>query len=75
MTALPGLSITENGKLGDFKDGTNGANPDYVYDDNGNLIVDLNKNVQSLGGGAAGTKGIQYNFLDRKWVQNKLSKV
>jgi RHS repeat-associated protein len=56
---------SSNGLFGDFKDGTNGTNPDYVYDDNGNIIVDLNKNVQSLGGGAAGTKGIQYNFLDK----------
>lgn len=58
-------ATTSNGLFGDFKDGSNGANPDYVYDNNGNLIVDLNKNVQSLSGGAAGTKGIQYNFLDK----------
>ena len=56
---------SSNGLFGDLKDGTNGTNPDYVYDDNGNIIVDLNKSVQSLGGGAAGTKGIQYNYLDK----------
>jgi RHS repeat-associated protein len=60
------MTVTgSNGLFGDFKDGTNGTNPDYVYDDNGNIIVDLNKSIQSLGGGAAGTKGIQYNYLDK----------
>lgn len=54
-----------NGLSGDFKDGANSGTPDYVYDNNGNLIVDLNKGVQSLNGGAAGTKGISYNFLDK----------
>jgi RHS repeat-associated protein len=57
-----------NGKSGDFKDGSNGSTPDYVYDNNGNIIVDLNKSVQSLGGGAAGTKGISYNHLDKPEV-------
>jgi len=28
-------------------------------------VVDLNKNVQSLNGGSAGTPGIRYNFLDK----------
>ena len=55
-----------NGQFGDFKDGTNAAGtPDYVYDANGNVVVDLNKNVQSLNGGATGTNGISYNFLDK----------
>lgn len=54
-----GNAATANGKLGDFKDGTNGAD-DYVYDDNGNLVVDLNKNIQQQGGA-----GITYNFLDK----------
>jgi RHS repeat-associated protein len=49
-----------NGKLGDFADGTNGSADDYVYDDNGNLVVDLNKNIQQQGGA-----GITYNFLDK----------
>ena len=44
-----------NGTSGDFKDGTNGTNDDYAYDDNGNLILDNNKNVSS----------IAYNFLDK----------
>jgi RHS repeat-associated protein len=58
-------STSVNGLFADFKDGANGSDPDYVYDDNGNLVIDLNKNVQSLNGGAAGTKGIQYNYLDK----------
>jgi uncharacterized protein (TIGR02594 family) len=57
---------TLNGLAGDFKDGTNAAGtPDYVYDNNGNVVVDLNKNIQSLNNGAAGTAGIHYNFLDK----------
>ena len=55
-----------NGALGDFKDGTNAAGtPDYVYDNNGNIVVDLNKSAQSLNNGTAGTPGIHYNFLDK----------
>ena len=46
-----------NGAFGDFKDGTNGTDPDYVYDNNGNVITDLNKNV--------GNSGVHYNFLDK----------
>ncbi len=56
---------TVNGLNGDFKDGTNGTNPDYVYDNNGNQVIDLNKNIQSLNNGVAGTNGIHYNFLDK----------
>jgi len=57
---------SSNGQFGDFKDGANAAGtPDYVYDANGNLVIDLNKNVQSLNNGAAGTNGISYNFLDK----------
>ena len=58
-------SPTLNGQFGDFKDGANGATPDYVYDYNGNLVIDLNKNAQSLNNGAPGTNGIHYNFLDK----------
>ena len=55
-----------NGNFGDFKDGTNAANTsDYVYDNDGNVVVDLNKNSQSLNNGAAGTPGIHYNYLDK----------
>ena len=53
-----------NGQSGDFKDGTNSGD-DYVYDENGNLIVDLNKSIQSLNNGAPGSRGISYNFLDK----------
>jgi len=56
-----------NGKLGDFADGTN-TGDDYVYDDNGNLIIDLNKNATGVTGGVTtplGTSGIRYNFLDK----------
>ncbi len=60
------LNPTVNGQFGDFKDGTNAVGtPDYVYDNNGNLVIDLNKNVQSLNNGAAGTNGISYNYLDK----------
>jgi RHS repeat-associated protein len=54
---------TVNGKLGDFVDGANSAD-DYVYDDNGNLVIDLNKNVKELNN-IAGANGIIYNFLDK----------
>ena len=54
---------SNNGRFGDFKDGTNGTADDYVYDDNGNLVIDLNKNVKELTG--VGTSGIVYNFLDK----------
>ncbi len=59
-------ATTVNGQLGDFKDGANAAGTaDYVYDANGNVVVDLNKNAQSLNNGAAGTNGIHYNYLDK----------
>ncbi len=35
-------------KLGDFKDGTNGASDDYGYDVNGNLNLDNNKAISSI---------------------------
>jgi RHS repeat-associated protein len=57
-------NTTVNGLFGDFKDGTNGGNPDYVYDNNGNLVIDLNKNAKDLGN-VAGANGIKYNFLDK----------
>lgn len=58
-------ATASNGQSGDFKDGANGTNPDYVYDDNGNVVIDLNKNAQSLNNGAPGTNGIKYNHLDK----------
>jgi RHS repeat-associated protein len=54
-----------NGQFGDFKDGSNGSSPDYVFDNNGNLVIDLNKNIQSLNNGAAGTNGIHYNYMNK----------
>ncbi|MGN6600926.1 MAG: DUF6443 domain-containing protein [Ginsengibacter sp.] len=59
-------STSFNGDFDDFKDGSNGSGTsDYVYDNNGNIVVDLNKNSQSLNNGAAGTPGIHYNYLDK----------
>ena len=57
-------STSVNGLFGDFKDGTNGATPDYVYDANGNLVIDLNKNAKDLAN-VVGANGIKYNFLDK----------
>lgn len=58
-------ATTLNGLAGDFKKGNTTGNPDYVYDNNGNVVIDLNKNAQSLNNGAANTPGIHYNFLDK----------
>jgi RHS repeat-associated protein len=52
------------GMFGDFKDGTNTSTPDYVYDNNGNVVIDLNKNAKDLGN-VAGANGIKYNYLDK----------
>ena len=58
-------NTTYNGLSGDFKDGTNGSAPDYVFDNNGNEVIDLNKRIDSLNNGAAGPNGTHYNFLDK----------
>ena len=57
-------TTSANGKFGDFKDGANGGNDDYVYDANGNVVIDLNKNAKDLNN-IAGANGIHYNFLDK----------
>src|SRR5205814_48858 len=57
-------TTSANGKFGDFKDGSNGTNPDYVYDNNGNVVIDLNKNAKDLNN-VVGANGISYNFLDK----------
>jgi len=49
-----GIVTTDNGKLGDFKDGANGSTDDYSYDLNGNLILDNNKAIST----------ITYNYLN-----------
>jgi RHS repeat-associated core domain len=56
-------STNINGLSGDFKDGNNSGD-DYVYDNNGNLVIDLNKNVKELANGV-GANGISYNYLDK----------
>lgn len=61
VDANPG---TLNGKLEDFSDGTNGSNDDYVYDDNGNVVIDLNKNVKEINN-VSGADGVRYNHLDK----------
>lgn len=57
-------NTTVNGQFGDFKDGANGSSPDYVYDANGNVVIDLNKNAKDIAG-VVGANGIKYNFLDK----------
>ncbi len=57
-------NTTANGGFGDFKDGSNGVTPDYVYDANGNVVIDLNKNAKDLNN-TVGANGIKYNFLDK----------
>jgi RHS repeat-associated protein len=52
-----------NGKLGDFKDGSNGSGDDFDYDKNGNLVLDNNKEVKNLSGFFP--KGIKYNYLGK----------
>ncbi|MGN6420006.1 MAG: DUF6443 domain-containing protein [Pseudobacter sp.] len=47
-------AATAGGDLGDFKDGSNGLNPDYSYDGNGNVTSDLNRGISN----------IKYNYLN-----------
>ncbi len=49
-----GIVSLDNGKLGDFKDGSNGSAVDYDYDVNGNLNLDQNKQISAIG----------YNYLN-----------
>ena len=48
------ITAADNGRLGDFKDGSNGLTNDYNYDLNGNLNIDNNKAISS----------ITYNYLN-----------
>ncbi|GGB17600.1 hypothetical protein GCM10011511_46740 [Puia dinghuensis] len=53
--------------LGDFID-NNTSGDDYGYDQNGNLITDLNKRITGLTGpDLASGGGILYNFLNQPW--------
>jgi RHS repeat-associated protein len=58
------LSADLNGKLGDFKNSVISTGADYVYDNNGNLVIDLNKNIKDLQT-IAGPNGISYNYLNK----------
>jgi RHS repeat-associated protein len=42
------VPVADNGKLGDFKDGSNGTGNDYIQDVNGNLTLDHNKAISSI---------------------------
>jgi len=55
-----GVLGSNNGKLGDFADGSNLNTQDYWYDVNGNLVKDLNKNTKTGAG-----DGVTYNFLNK----------
>jgi hypothetical protein len=48
LAKVTDASSDPNTKLGDFKDGTNGATDDYAYDVNGNLTLDNNKSISSI---------------------------
>lgn len=42
-------SVTDNGEIsGGFRDGYLGPDPDYEYDDNGNLYIDKNKEIVNI---------------------------
>ncbi|MGN6495710.1 MAG: DUF6443 domain-containing protein [Agriterribacter sp.] len=44
-----GTLATDNGKFGDFKDGSNAAGTaDYDYNENGSLTIDKNKDISSI---------------------------
>lgn len=58
LRVTDGIVTADNGKLGDFKDGTNTGTDDYSYDANGNLSLDNNKAISS----------ISYNHLNLPWV-------
>jgi RHS repeat-associated protein len=57
-------STTYNGLSGDFAPGPNGS-LNYSFDNNGDEVIDPNKNIQSLNNGAPGTNGAHYNYLNK----------
>jgi hypothetical protein len=67
------LSVTESAaigntdhKLGDFTD-RQSASADYAYDVNGNLLMDLNKQIYGSNAGGNYSAGITYNHLNLPW--------
>ncbi len=54
-----------NGKQGDFKDYADPGNVDYLYDKNGNIEIDKNKNIINASSTLSSpVRGIVYNYIN-----------